>query len=162
MQCPNPNLAAISVGSPFQMVYVQLKVNSAMHVEAITTTLHCASKMDTGKTSSKEALSPASATPAVDITPAAPHVGITVEVIAHVAIPGPHPAAASCIPAHGTSPRHSSHSKRCSTPHRYYQDATDMIPADSITTGSQAEGKLYTESASNGQVAFYTCLQHPA
>ena len=37
-----------------------------------------------------------------------------------------------------------------------------MIPANSITTGSQAEGKLYTESASDGQVAFYTHNQLPA
>ena len=31
-----------------------------------------------------------------------------------------------------------------------------MIPADSITTGSQAEGKLFMERASDGQVAFFT------
>ena len=37
-----------------------------------------------------------------------------------------------------------------------------MIPANSITTGSQAEGKLFTESASDGQVAFCTCLHLPA
>ena len=37
-----------------------------------------------------------------------------------------------------------------------------MIPADSITTGSQAEGKFYTKSTSNGQVVFFTCLQLPA
>ena len=42
----------------------------------------------------------------------------------------------SCSPTHGTSPRHSSCSKRCSTPHRYYQDSIDVIPADRITTGS--------------------------
>ena len=68
----------------------------------------------------------------------------------------------SCSPSHGTSPWCSSHSKRCSTPHRYYQDALQVIPADSITTGSQAEGKLYTESTSDEQVAFYTCLHLPA
>ena len=65
-------------------------------------------------------------------------------------------------PTCGASPRCSSHSKRCSTPHRYYQDAIDVIPADSITTGNQAEGKLYMESASDGQVAFFTCLHLPA
>ena len=37
-----------------------------------------------------------------------------------------------------------------------------MISADSIPTGSQTEGKLYMESASNGQVTFYTCLQLPS
>ena len=36
-----------------------------------------------------------------------------------------------------------------------------MIPANSITTGSCTEGQLYMESASNGQVVFYTCLQLP-
>ena len=65
-------------------------------------------------------------------------------------------------PTHGASPRHSSHSKRCSTPHRYYQDSIDVIPADSITTGNRAEGKLFKERASDGQVAFYTCLDLPA
>ena len=57
---------------------------------------------------------------------------------------------------------HSSHSKRHSTPHRYFQDSIDVIPANSITTGSQAEGKLFTERASDGQVAFYTHLDLPA
>ena len=68
----------------------------------------------------------------------------------------------SCGPSHGTSPRHSSHSKRHSTHHRYYQDSIDVIPADSITTSSRAEGKLFTERASDGQVAFYTFLDLPA
>ena len=66
------------------------------------------------------------------------------------------------IPTHGASTRHSSHFKMCSTPHRYYQDAIDVIPADSITTGNWAEGKLYTERASDVQVAFFTCLNLPA
>ena len=68
----------------------------------------------------------------------------------------------SCSCSHGTSLQCSSQSKRHSTPHRYYQDAIEVVPADSITTGSQAEGKLFTENASNGQVAFYTCLHLPA
>ena len=37
-----------------------------------------------------------------------------------------------------------------------------MIPTDSITTGSWAEGTLYMESASDGQVVFYTYLQLPS
>ena len=37
-----------------------------------------------------------------------------------------------------------------------------MIPADSITTGNQAEGKLYMDSTSDGQVAFFICLHLPA
>ena len=90
---PGQNLAAKSVGTPIQMVNVQLKVNSAMHVEAITTTLCCASKRDAGKTSNKEALSPASATTAVDVIPATPHIGTASDVIALLAIPGPHPTA---------------------------------------------------------------------
>ena len=65
-------------------------------------------------------------------------------------------------PTCGTSSRCSSHSKRHSTPHRYYQDALEVIPANSMTTGSWAEGKLFTESTSNRQVAFYTCLHLPA
>ena len=68
----------------------------------------------------------------------------------------------SCSCSCSTSPQHSSWSKRHSTPHWYYQDAIEVIPADSITTGSWAEGKLFTENASNGQVAFYTCLHLPA
>ena len=95
MQFHGPNLAAISVGTPIPMVNVQQKVNSAICVEAITTTLHCASKRDAGKTRSnlKEALSPTSAAAAVDVIPAAAHVGTATEVIAHVAISGPHPTA---------------------------------------------------------------------
>ena len=94
MQSPIPSVAAISVGTPIQMVNVQQKVNSATHVEAITTTLCCASKRDAGKTrSSKEALSLTSAATAVDIIPAAPHIGTAAEVIAHIPIAGPHPTA---------------------------------------------------------------------
>ena len=90
MQSPSQNLAALSVGTPIQMVNIQPKVNSAMSVEAITTTLHCASRRDAGKTrSSEEALSPANAATAMDAIPAAPHVGTAAEVIADVAIPGP-------------------------------------------------------------------------
>ena len=73
-----------------------------------------------------------------------------------------HSCNPSHSPSHCTSPRHSSHSKRHSTPHRYFQDSIDVIPADSITTGSRAEGKLFMERASDGQVAFYTCLDMPA
>ena len=77
-----------------------------------------------------------------------------------------HSRTPSCSPSHspthGTLSRHSSHSKRCSTPNRYYQDALEVIPANSITTGSRDEGKLFTKSAFNGQVAFYTDLHLPA
>ena len=94
MQYPIPNLAAISVGTPIQMVNVQLKVNSAMCVEATTTTLYYASKGDAGKkTSREEALSPANSPTAMDTIPSAPHVGTGTEVIACIAIPGPHLAA---------------------------------------------------------------------
>ena len=61
-------------------------------VEAITTTLCYASKGDAGKTiSSEEALSPANAVTAMDIAPAAPHMGTGAKVIACIAIPGPLP-----------------------------------------------------------------------
>ena len=97
----------------------------------------------------------------MDVIPAAPHGGTAAEVIARVVIQAPSHST-SHSPTCGASPRHSSHSKRHSTPHRYYQDALEMIPANSITTGSQAEGKLFNESTSDGQVAFYTCLHLPA
>ena len=91
MQSPNPKFAAIRVGTPIQMVNVQPKVSS---VKAITTTLCYISKGDAGKTTScKEALSPTNAVTAMDVDPASPHVGTGAKVIAHVAIPGPHPTA---------------------------------------------------------------------
>ena len=83
-------------GYPIPMVNVQLKVNSAMCAVAITTTLHCAKRRDTGnpgKISSREALSPASATPAMDAATATPHIGTTTAAIASTVIPGPLPAA---------------------------------------------------------------------
>ena len=133
MQLPSPNFATISVGTPIQMVSVWPKVNSAMHVEAITTTLHYASKGDTGKTtSSKEALSQANAATAMDVAPAAPQVGTGSTVIARVAIPGSLLTVPHIVPP----VVHSAHLNRHSTPHRYYQDALEVIPADSITTGS--------------------------
>ena len=95
MQCQGHNQAAISVGTPIPMVNVQLKVNSATRVVAITTTLCCVKRRDAGnpsKTSNRESLSPANATPAMDATPAAPHVGTATEAIAHAVIPGPLPA----------------------------------------------------------------------
>ena len=73
-----------------------------------------------------------------------------------------HSRTPSHSPSCSTLPWCSAHLNRCSTPHRYYQDALEVIPADCITTGSWAEGQLYTESASNGQVAFYTHLHLPA
>ena len=91
-----------------------------------------------------------------------PPAGTTAEAIACTVIPGPlptaphivlpmaHPLGAPPIPK-GTLP-----------PHRYFQESIDVIPANSITTGTQAESKLFTERASNGQVAFYTCLDLPA
>ena len=130
---------------------------------AITTTLCCASKRDAGKTSSEEALSPTSTYPAMDIAPAAPtcrHCCRSHSL--HAVIPGPHLHSPSCSTSHGTSPKCSSHSIRCSTPHRYFQDAIDVIPADSITTGNQAESKLFMVRASDSQVAFFTCLNLPA
>ena len=80
------------MGTPIKMVSVQQKANNALHAVAITATLCCASKRDTGKlgkTESEEALSPTIASQAVDTMPAAPHVGTTTEAIARAAIPGP-------------------------------------------------------------------------
>ena len=73
-----------------------------------------------------------------------------------------HSRTPSCSPSCGTSHRHSSCSKRHSTPHRSFQDAIDVIPADSVTTGNWAEGNLFMERASDGQVAFFTCMNLPA
>ena len=136
MQCPNPNLAVISVDVPIQMVSVQQKANSAMHVEVTTTTLHCASKRNAGKISSEEALCPTDAISAMDAAPAAPHVGTGTEAIAHVAIPGSHPAAPHIVlpMVHPLGTPYIP--KGNSTPHRYFQDAIDVIPVDSITTGN--------------------------
>ena len=145
------------------MVNVLPKVNSPMHVEAITTTLHYASKGDAGKTiGSEEALKPNKCSSSCgQCSSCSPHwyrhKGHS--SCSHSRTPSCSP---SHSPSHGTSPRCSSHSKRCNTPDRYYQDAIDVIPADSITTGNWAEGKLYMESASDGQVAFFTCLTLPA
>ena len=55
--------------------------------------LLCAKRRDAGNPgrSSREALSPTSAAPAVDVMPAAPHVGTEAETMDHAAIPGPLP-----------------------------------------------------------------------
>ena len=68
----------------------------------------------------------------------------------------------SCSPSHSASPQQSGESNCHATPHRYYQDSTEVIPAQSGTSGNHAEGMLFTESASDGQVAFHTCLQMPS
>ena len=151
MPCPNYQ-AAISVGTPIQKVNVQQKVCSVMRAVVLIILLLCAKGRDTGNPgkSSREALCPTNTIPAMDIIPATPHIGTATEAIAHTVIPGPLPIALHVFLPHGASPRHSSYSKRHSTPHRYYQDSIDVIPADSITTGSQAEGKLFMERASDG------------
>ena len=96
------------------------------------------------------------------IMPAALHTDTAVEAQTIIGHPGPLPHSPSNSPSHSASPQHSAQSNRHSTPHRYYQDALEVIKVNSNTTDSQAEGKLYTESTSGGQVAFYTCLQLPA
>ena len=94
MQCPS-HYAAISVGTPIQIANVQLKVNSATHAMVSIIILLYVKRRDAGNPgrSSREALSPTSAITAVDITPAAPHVGTAAEAIVHAAIPGPLPTA---------------------------------------------------------------------
>ena len=74
----------------------------------------------------------------------------------------PLPTVPHVVPPVAHRPSCSAHLNMCSIPHRYYQDALEVIAADSITTGSWAEGQLYMESTSDGQVAFYTCLHLPA
>ena len=163
MQFPGRNLASISVGTPIQMVNVQQKVNSAMHVEAINTTLCCASKRDAGKTRKQQrGFKPNKHSYNHGCHSSHSlyrHCHRSHSLSSHSRTPFHSP---SPSPPHGASPRCSLHSKRCSIPNRYYQDAIGVVPADSITTGSWAEGKLYMESASDGQVVFYTCLHLPA
>ena len=64
-----------------------------MHAMVLIILLLCAKRMDTGNPgkNSREALSPVSTIPAMDIIPAAPHVGTAAEAIAHAVIPGPLP-----------------------------------------------------------------------
>ena len=47
-------------------------------------------------------------------------------------------------------------------PHWYSQDGIKVIPANSVMTGNQPEGSLYTESASDSQVTFFTSLHLPS
>ena len=93
MQCPS-HKAALGVGTPIQMVNVQLKVNNATRAMVLIIILLCAKRRDAGNPgrSSREALSPTSAAPAMDVMPAAPHVGTEAETMDHTAIPGPLPA----------------------------------------------------------------------
>ena len=87
--------AAISVGTPIQIVNVQPKVNNVMHAMVLIIILLCAKRRDAGNPdrSSREALSPTSTIPAVDVIPAAPHIGTATEAIVHAVIPGPLPTA---------------------------------------------------------------------
>ena len=74
-----------------------------------------------------------------------------------IALPGPLPAVPHA--AHPiVLPQQSGKSNCHATPHRYFQDSIEVIPADTVTTGNHTEGKLFTESASDGQTAFYTHL----
>ena len=70
------------------------KVYNVMRAMVLIILLLCA-KRDAGNPgkSNREALSQASAIPAMDIIPATPHIGTATEVIAHAVIPGPLPAA---------------------------------------------------------------------
>ena len=63
--------------------------------------------------------------------------------------------------AHNASPQQSNQHHCHATPYQYSHNHIAVIPADSIITSTQPEGSLYTESASDGQVTFYTRLQLP-
>ena len=162
MQCSS-HKAALSVGTPIQIVNVQLKVNNAMRAMVLITILLCAKRRDAGNSGrSSRGFKPNKRSSSRGCRAShSPHRhrGRNHRSHSHSRTPSCSP---SCSPTHGTSPRHSSCSKKCSTSHRYYQDSIDIIPADSITTGSQAEGMLFTERASDSQVAFYTRLDLPA
>ena len=94
MPCPS-HQAARSVGTPIQKVNALPKVCNVMHAMVLIILLLCAKRRDAGNPgkSSREALSPASTIPAMDIIPAAPHIGTTAEAIVHTVIPGPLPTA---------------------------------------------------------------------
>ena len=83
------------MGTPILRPNVLLKVSNGTRAVALIITLNCARRRDAGNPgkSSREALSPASAIPAMDAIPAAPHIGTATEAIDHAAIPGPLPAA---------------------------------------------------------------------
>ena len=161
--CPYPpNIAVRSVPTPS----VQPKVNSATYVVDTITSQHCASSKVANRQPSrpcKEAISLQDTVLAVimelHVVPVTPVQTLPLYHHSTSRTPSHSP---SCSPSHSTLPWHFVQSNRHSTPHRYFQDALEVIPADSITSGSQAKGKLYTESTSNGQVAFYTHLQLPA
>ena len=126
--------------------------------------LLCARRRDAGNPgkSSREALSPTSTIPAMDVIPATPHVGTAAEAIVHTAIPGPLPTALHIVlpMVHPLGTPHIP--KDAQLPTGTTRTLIDVIPTDSITTGSQAEGKLFMERASDGQVVFYTRLDLPA
>ena len=65
-------------------------------------------------------------------------------------------------PYHSTLPQSSGKSNHHATHHRYFLDSIEVISTDTVTSGNCAEGTLFTESASDGQVAFYTHLQMPS
>ena len=94
MPCPN-HQAAISVGTPIQLLNVQPKVCNVLHAMVLIILLFCAKRRDAGNPgkSNRQALSPASTIPAMDIIPVAPHVGTAAEAIVHAVIPGPLPTA---------------------------------------------------------------------
>ena len=166
MHCPlPPNIAARSVVTPIPTQNVLQKVNSAVHAVAITISLHYASREDDARWTNrtcKEASSQDAVLAVIvelHIVPAAPHADTAFRSPNHHSTSRTPSHSPSCSPSHSALLWGSAQSNRHSTPHRYYQDALEVIKADGITTGSQAEGKLYTESASDGQVAFYTQLQ---
>ena len=66
-----------------------------MHAMILIILLVCAKRRDAGNPgkSSREALSPTSAIPAMDVISATPHAGTAAEAMAHAVIPGPFPTA---------------------------------------------------------------------
>ena len=153
MPCPNYQ-AAISVGTPIQKVNVQQKVCSVMRAVVLIILLLCIQKKGHRQPRQKQQrgfMSNKHYSSRGHHTSHSPyrHCHRSHSSHSHSRTPSHSP---SCSPTHGASPRHSSYSKRHSTPHRYYQDSIDVIPADSITTGSQAEGKLFMERASELQM----------
>ena len=98
MHCPHPpSIAVRNVVTPISTPNVLQKVNSAMHVVATITSLHCASREANNRQLSRphEEVINLNAVIAVleelHTMPATPHIGTATEAPAIITLPGPHP-----------------------------------------------------------------------
>ena len=140
MPCPHPNIAVRSVVTPIPTQSALQKASSAMHAMATTTLPSCVLKRvedKTKKQTPQRGFQPKCHTSShcrhrTSFSPWS-HQCRSPSQRSHSRTPS---HSLSHSPSHSTSLWHSSQSKRCSAPHRYYQDAIKVIPVDSITTSS--------------------------